>query len=146
MSHPHRWSAALMLLATLGVSACARSEAFDSEAASDEGPAKVEHIKGTDLARVVLTAQAARRLGIRTARVRPDHGDVAIPYSALLYDAEGRAFTYTSPAALTFVRRPITVDRITRRSVLLKAGPRPGTAVVTVGAAELLGVEYGVEE
>jgi hypothetical protein len=146
MPHAPRWSAALMILSALAISACARSEAFDSEAASDEGPAKVEAIKGTDLARVVLTPQAARRLGIRTAPVRPEHGETSIPYSALLYDAEGRAFTYTSPARLTYVRRPLTIDRITRRAVLLKAGPRPGTPVVIVGAAELLGTEYGVEE
>ena len=69
MQHHHRWSAALMLLGAVGISACARSEAFDNEAASDEGPSKVEHVKGSDVARIVLTAQAAGRLGIRTAAV-----------------------------------------------------------------------------
>ena len=64
----------------------------------------------------------------------------------MLYDAEGETFTYTSPSRLTFVRRPIDVARIAGAVALLEAGPPAGTAVVTVGAAELFGTEYGVEE
>jgi hypothetical protein len=146
MQHHHRWSAALVALGALGVSACARSEAFDNEAASDEGPSKVEHVKGSDVARIVLTAQAAGRLGIRTASVADAGGRRSIPYAAVLYDPDGKAFTYTSPARLTYVRRPIDVARIDGAEAVLRAGPPAGTTVVTVGAAELLGTEYGVEE
>ena len=145
MQHHHRWSAALMLLGAVGLG-LRRSEAFDNEAASDEGPSKVEHVKGSDVARIVLTAQAAGRLGIRTAAVTDAGGRREIPYAAVLYDAEGGAFTYTSPSRLTYVRRPIDVARITGAVALLKSGPPAGTPVVTVGAAELLGTEYGVEE
>jgi hypothetical protein len=69
-----------------------------------------------------------------------------IPYAAVIYDAEGHAFTYTSPRPLTFVRAPIRVDRTEGRLAFLAKGPPAGTRVVTVGAQELLGVEYGVEE
>jgi hypothetical protein len=146
MQHPHRWSATLVALGALGISACANSQAFDSEAASDEGPSKVEPVKGSDFAKVTLTAEAARRLGIRTAPVQTAGARTTIPYAAVLYDAEGRAFTYTTTSRLTYLRAPITVQRIDGDEAVLTAGPRAGTAVVTIGAAELLGTEYGVEE
>ena len=69
-----------------------------------------------------------------------------VPFSAVLYDAHGHAFTYTSPKHLVFVRAPIRVASIAGGVATLRSGPPPGTAVVTVGAPELLGTEYGVEE
>jgi hypothetical protein len=120
-----------------------RSDTADDEAsASDREPAQVEPIKGTDLSRVTLSADAAKRLGIRTTAV---DGNV-IPYSAVLYDPEGLTFTYTSPERLVFVRRPISVDHIDRGQAFLSRGPASGTAVVTVGSQELFGTEYEVEE
>jgi hypothetical protein len=120
-----------------------RSDTSDDEAsASDREPAQVEPIKGTGLNRVMLSADAAKRLGIRTTAV---DGNV-IPYAAVLYDPEGHTFTYTSPERLVFVRRPINVDRIDHGRAFLSRGPPSGTAVVTVGSQELFGTEYEVEE
>jgi hypothetical protein len=147
MSPMHRWRAATLLTGTLAIAACGQVSEFDNEAPGDEGAAHVEAVKGSDAARVVLTPRAAQRLGIRTAHIRQGHaGGKLIPYAAILYDAEGRAFTYTNPEPLVFVRRPVTVERIGRSTALASRAPRAGTAVVTVGAAELLGTEYGVEE
>jgi hypothetical protein len=152
MPHSKRWLAASLVLGCLPASACGAASEFDSEAASDEGPAKVEPIKGTDVARVTLTPQAVRRLGVATAPVRLARvargGPLrpVIPYAAVLYDAEGNAFAFTSPQPRVFVRRPITVDYIRNGRAVLKSGPRPGTPVVTVASAELLGTENGVEE
>jgi hypothetical protein len=140
------------VLASLAVSACGRSATFDNEAASDDGPSKVEPVKGTDYARVTLTPKAAERIGLRTEPVRRRRlgpGGAAravIPYAAVMYDAEGHAFTYASVHRLVFIRRPIRISRIDGRVAILSKGPPAGTRVVTVGVAELLGVEYGVEE
>jgi hypothetical protein len=125
-----------------------RSDTAEDEAsASDKEPAQVEPIKGTDLSRVTLTEDAARRLGIETAPVRGSGaGRRVIPYSAVLYDAEGHTFTYTSPERLVFVRREIGVDRIDDGQAYLSNGPPSGSAVVTVGSPELFGTEYEVEE
>ncbi len=162
--HSNRWKpAALLLVAALGlgVSACSRGQAAEEEGGYRD--AKVEAIKGTDLARVTLSQQAAERLGIQTARVKalrvatpgPAAGAGAagkatvrkvIPYAAVLYDESGNTWTFTSPAALTFVRQPIKVDFIEGDRAVLSAGPAVGTTVVTVGAAELLGTELGVGE
>ena len=67
-----------------------------------------------------------------------------IPYSAVLYDARGRSWVYTNPEPLVFVRHPIRIDTIEGDNVLLTEGPAAGTAVVTVGGAELFGTEFGV--
>jgi hypothetical protein len=94
-----------------------------------------------------LTAEAARRLDVQTVAARSDGKRTVIPYAAVLYDPDGRTWTYTSPEQLVFVRKDISVDRIDGDSAILTAGPSPGTAVVTVGADELWGVEYGgIEE
>jgi hypothetical protein len=142
-----RWWAAALVVAATGTSACASSPSFDSEAAGDEGPARVEPMKGTDVQRVILTAQAARRVGIETAPIRAARGhERLVPYAAVMYGAAGDAFVYTNPNGRTYVRRPIAIARIVGNAALVTDGPPSGTAVVTVGAAELLGTEYGVEE
>jgi hypothetical protein len=70
-----------------------------------------------------------------------------IPYAAVLYDSNGETWTYTSPKPLVFVRHDIRVDDIRDDLAVLSAGPPLGTVVVTVGSAELWGIEYGeIEE
>ena len=104
---------------------------------------------------MVLTEQAAERLGIETTAISDSEVQSAggettlrkvVPYSAVLYDVDGGAFVYTSPEPLTFVRAPITVDYIKGDVAVLSDGPSSGTAVVTVGSAELFGAEFEFEE
>jgi hypothetical protein len=64
----------------------------------------------------------------------------------VLYDADGKTFAYTNPKRLVYVRAPITVADIKGNSALLSSGPPVGTTIVTVGAPELYGTEFGVEE
>jgi hypothetical protein len=152
MRRTSRWLLVLMLLlASAALPACGRSAASGGEEDEEEAHAKVEAIPGSDLKRVVITEAAAKALGVRTApvrRVREGDGGRAlvVPYAAVFYDAEGRAFTYTSPAPLTYVRHRIVIDDVRARRAYLTKGPPVGTAVVTVGADELLGVEEGVQE
>jgi hypothetical protein len=139
------------MAAGLATAGCGQATKFDNEAASDAGPSRLVPIKGSDRPEVVLSAQAARRIGIETGKVRTAatralHDPAVIPYAAIVYDAEGHAFAYTTPRPLTFVRTPIRVVRSVGPVAVVEGGPRPGTRVVTVGAQELLGVEYGVEE
>jgi hypothetical protein len=138
---------AVAVVAAVVIALAAGSPSDDTGAAPEAPPATVEPIKGTDLSTVTLSADAARRLGIRTAPVlaRGAHG-AAIPYAAVLYDADGRTYTYTSPKPLVFVRHPIRVIRIQGARALLSSGPPAGTRVVTVGSQELYGSEYDVEE
>jgi len=66
-----------------------------------------------------------------------------VPTSAVLYDAKGKTWVYTNPEPLVFVRHAVSIDYIDGDRAVLLDGPVSGTAVVTVGAAELLGTEYG---
>jgi len=110
------------------------------EGTTANGPAKVEAIEGTEFNRLTLTEKAAERLDIQVAEV----ADNAVPYAALLYELDGGTFVYTNPEPLTFVRAPVVVDRIEGDRVVLVEGPPAGTAVVTVGGAELIGIEFGL--
>lgn len=144
-----RWIVGVLVVVGLAALALSvRSDTAEPQAReNDTPPARVQPIKGTGLSRVTLSAQAARRLGIRTAPVQR-HGRQrkVIPYSAVLYDPDGRTFTYTSPAPLVFVRHAIVVYDIDGRRAFLSSGPPLGTAVATVGSQELFGTEYAVEE
>ncbi len=239
--------AVVLVIACLQLLACGGTSATSSK--SD--PAEVEHIEGTDLSRVILSATAAERLDVQTAPVRDENvvrkrtfggevvpapasevgdgssvwvrlvlsesevnevdmsqpavvfhpgthddggesaftayaveipasdepsgasaelyyvvsgaeaglapGQIAlvevtlfggprkvVPYSAVIYDVQGDTWAYTNPEPLVFVRHSITIDYIERDTAVLLDGPPAGTAVVTVGAAELFGVELGV--
>jgi hypothetical protein len=149
MRHSNRWRpAALLLLAAalaIAVSACSRGQVAEEEAGYRD--ATVEPVKGTDLSRVTLSQQAADRLGIQTVQVRAGtSGHTVIPYAAVLYDETGDTWTFTSPRPLTYLRQHIRIDLIQGEQAILLEGPPVGTAVVTVGAAELLGTELGVGE
>ena len=116
-----------------------------------EEPAHVEAIAGDETRhRITLTERAAERLGIEIAEttVAPGIGSVSVPYSAVIYDAEGTAWTYVSEGPLVFVREAVIVDDVvpndTGGMAVLSQGPAAGTAVVSVGVAELFGAEFEV--
>lgn len=67
-----------------------------------------------------------------------------VPYASVIYDLQGVAWAYTSPAPLTFVRDRISIDYVDGDLAVLSQGPASGTTVVTTGAAELFGTEAGV--
>jgi hypothetical protein len=67
-----------------------------------------------------------------------------VPYSAVIYDADGATWTFVELEPGVFQRAPITIVSVDGANVRLSAGPAPGTEVVTVAAAELVGVEAGI--
>lgn len=103
--------------------------------------ATLEEVEGLEVSRITLTEKAAERLGVTTGAVEAVEGKLQVPYSALIYDANGDTWVYTNPEPLVFVRAPVAVERIEAPTVKLASGPQPGTKIVTVGAAELLGAE-----
>lgn len=118
---------------------------------SDEaGPIRIESFGRSGGNRVVLTEQAAHRLGIETAPARQQLVDrqrrTVVPYSALIYGPNGQAWTYTKLASFTFVRRRVRVEAIDGDTAVTSSGLRPGTRVVTVGGEELFGSEIEFAE
>jgi multidrug efflux pump subunit AcrA (membrane-fusion protein) len=134
----------MVVAGALALPACGASS--ESEDGGSQAPARLEAVAGTDLERVVLTTEAADRIDLQTAPVVVGGapGQVAIPHAAVFYGLSGETWTYASPEALTYVRTPITVDHIDGDLAYLTDGPEPGAEVVTVGAAELYGVETGI--
>jgi hypothetical protein len=107
-------------------------------------PYSLEPVKGTDLNRVKLSDEVARRIDLQTAELRSSGTSKRIPYEALIYNPEGKVFVYTKPKAETYMRAPVTVARVAGNQVVLSSGPPAGTLIVTVGAAELLATEYEI--
>jgi hypothetical protein len=131
----------VLIVAGMSLSACETP----AEEEGEEEAAAVEPIKGTDVNRVTLSKEAAERLGIETVSIQRVGGREVVPDAAVVYDPEGKTFTYSSPKPLTFVRHDITVDHINGSKAVLKKGPPVGTAVVTVGSQELSGLENEYE-
>jgi hypothetical protein len=139
-------AAAGLLVVGLQLSACTQETAEADSGLAE--PAKVEQVEGSEVSRLTLTTKAAERLGIQTKPVLT--GRVAgrqrsiIPYGAILYDANGDTWVYVTSEPLTYVRERVTVAYIEGDQAVLGDGPPEGSAVVTVGAAELYGTETGV--
>ena len=146
MRRSTRHLAALSVLAALAVpmAGCAKIPA--AEEGAGEKAAKVEKADGGQ-SKVILLEEAAKRLGIETAEVTPlPAGRESVPYSAVIYDAEGHSWVFTTGEELSYVKAPITIDRIDGDRAILAEGPPVGTAVVSQGAEELFGVEDGIGE
>jgi multidrug efflux pump subunit AcrA (membrane-fusion protein) len=69
---------------------------------------------------------------------------LVVPYSAVLYDINGGTWVYENTAPGRYVRRRVELSRVHGDQAVLARGPEPETLVVTVGAAELFGTEFGV--
>jgi hypothetical protein len=140
-----RWIVAV----AIGMAALPACRSSSGDHQTLEPPARVETVAGSAFHQVTLSARASERLDIHTDKVVADPANpskLIVPYAAVLYDANGEASAYTNPTSRTFVRARITIDRVDVDRAFLSAGPPAGTDVVTVGAAELLGVESGVGE
>jgi hypothetical protein len=134
MHHRNRLLASVA--AALALSGCTVTQADTPP----EDPAKVEAIPGSEVSKLTLTADAVSRLGIKTEPL-----GTTLPLSAVFYDKDGKTWTFTNPAPGTYIRQPVAIAKVTGQAATLQSGPSPGTAVVTVGGAELLGTEYGVD-
>lgn len=146
MKNSMRWMGVLLMGAGLHFFACQGSHT-ESHA---EHPAEVEHIEGSELSRLTLTERAMQRIDLKTDQVREQAvtGSVSprkiVPYSSLIYDAQGQTWVYTSPQPRTFVRSQVNVDFVKGDIAVLNDGPPAGTVVASVGVAELYGTEFKV--
>jgi uncharacterized iron-regulated membrane protein len=138
--HPGRWVAALAL-AALSLTACAKTGG--EEELGNRG-ATLDSVPGSDIGAVTLTDVAEHRIDLKTVAIEQASGGMSIPYAALLYDPEGKTWTFVKIGDRTFQRQPVTVDHIDGDTAFLKEGPKAGSEIVVVGAAELYGVEEGV--
>jgi RND family efflux transporter MFP subunit len=69
---------------------------------------------------------------------------LVIPDSALVYDIHGQPWVYEDLGENRYARRRVEVARHVGDRAVVSRGIAQGTRVVTVAAAELFGVEFGV--
>lgn len=69
---------------------------------------------------------------------------LVVPSKAILYDVHGGTWVYQFEAEHVFARQRVSVEYVEGDSAVLANGPDPGCLVVTDGAAELFGTEFGV--
>lgn len=138
MTNHRRLRLLLVALVPL-VAACSKADAPES---AYEDPSSFVDVEGTDLREVTFSQRAIERVGVETELVVDRSLEKIIPYSAVLYEADGSTWAYTEIKDRTFVRAPITVREITGDIAVLSDGPSAGTKIVTVGVAELFGVEH----
>ena len=134
-------AAAVCAALVFALPACAQPVAAPAHVG--EAPAKVEKNATTGIAKLTLTENGFKRIDVKTETVAAGAGtDVLLPYAALMYDASGKTWVYANPAPRVYERQAVTVTRVEGGVVTASAGPAVGTAVVTVGAAELFGAEF----
>ncbi|MCU1532230.1 MAG: hypothetical protein JWO49_1801 [Arthrobacter sp.] len=137
-------AAAVCAALVFSLPACAQTAAVTPVSAVGNQPATVEKNASTGIAKLTVTDRAMERLDLKTDTVKPGPSGtgIVLPYAALMYDANGKTWVYTSPSPKVFQRHEVTVSRVEGGIVTATAGPPVGTAVVTVGAAELFGAEF----
>ncbi|MEO5818972.1 MAG: efflux RND transporter periplasmic adaptor subunit [Vicinamibacteraceae bacterium] len=84
-----------------------------------------------------------QRVSVRLPLVAGSQSLVA-PGAAILHDSYGGTWVYEARDAHVFVRRRVSVVDVVGPLAVLDRGPLAGTRVVTTGAAELFGTEFGV--
>ncbi len=85
--------------------------------------------------------------GQRLAVTVPLHSrakSLVVPFKAVLYDIHGGTWVYEQMAEHVYARRRVSVEYVDGDNAILASGPEPGSKVVTDGAVELFGTEFGV--
>ncbi|MCW3005242.1 MAG: hypothetical protein JWQ20_4540 [Conexibacter sp.] len=135
--------AALLVAAGLALAGCGAAQG-----AQDVAPLEVATVdapRDGGPAVITLAERAEARLGIQTTPVTAEATGLLVPYAAVVYDADGSSWAFVRTGPLTYQRAPLSIAGIDGDRVTLTSGPAAGTEVVTVGAAELVGVETGID-
>jgi hypothetical protein len=131
--------AAAGLITVLLVSSCGGT-VTDKYTVSHE-PAHIEEVAGSDHPRIILEAEALKRIALETAPVAKSANLLVVPSAAVFVDPKGKWWVYTNPETGVFVRHEIKIERQAGDLAYLLSGPAAGTKVATVGVPSLYGVE-----
>ncbi len=99
-----------------------------------------------DLYYELANAEGHLRPGERmTVRVKLQGGSQqrVVPWSAVMQDINGGTWVYENTAEHTYVRRRVQVRYVIDDLAVLENGPPVGAKIVTAGAVELYGTEFG---
>lgn len=147
--------AACLVLTSVSLAGCSGlAQAAPNEERPPAAPAQLRPLAGTGRSEVILTADAAKRVGLTTEPIAAAStpagksvvppGRSVIPLAAVLYDKDGKTWVYAVRRPLTYDPVQVVIAHVDGETATLSSGPPVGTQVVTVAGAELLGAEYGV--
>ncbi|MBX3278800.1 MAG: efflux RND transporter periplasmic adaptor subunit [Acidobacteria bacterium] len=83
-----------------------------------------------------------QKMGV-TLSERSTEESLVVPWSAVLHDIHGGTWVYENTAPQQYMRRRVEVRRVVNSLAVLARGPAVGSKVVTAGAAEIFGTEFG---
>lgn len=104
-------------------------------------PGHIEEVAGSDHPRIVIEAEALKRIALETKPVVKSANLLVVPSAAVFVDPKGKWWVYTNPETGVFVRHEIKILRQANDLAYLLSGPAAGTKVATVGVPSLYGVE-----
>jgi cobalt-zinc-cadmium efflux system membrane fusion protein len=83
-----------------------------------------------------------QKMGV-TLFERTAEESLVVPWSAILHDMNGGTWVYENIAPQQYARRRVELRRVVNSMAVLARGPATGTKVVSTGAAEIFGTEFG---
>lgn len=111
------------------------------------GPATSDPLAATsDLFYALQSGEGVVRPGDRVSVRLPMTGaeqSLVVPTAGVVYDLNGGSWIYEATGANTFIRRRIEIRSQSGAKTLIARGIDAGKQVVTDGAAELFGTEFG---
>ena len=112
------------------------------------GPPSANSVAGTVDLFYAVPRGAGLQIGQRVAVALPVRGEVRgirAPVSAVLRDIYGGEWVYVRVAPHAYQRQRIEIEGLSGGQALVTRGLKAGSEVVTAGAAELFGTEFGAK-
>lgn len=78
-----------------------------------------------------------------TLALKSSEESLVVPWSAILHDLNGGTWVYENVSPQVYARRRVEVRLVMDGLAILTRGLAPGVKVVSVGAAEIFGTEFG---
>lgn len=83
-----------------------------------------------------------QKVGV-TLAMKVEEECLVVPWASVLHDVHGGTWVYENTAEHVYTRRAVLVREVVGTLAALERGPAPGTKIVTTGASELFGTEFG---
>ena len=96
-----------------------------------------------ELSNADLSYRPGQKVGV-TLSLKDTKQSLVVPYSSILYDMYGSSWVYLNTEPQVYVRQRVELYHVLDELAVLSRGPAVGAKVVSAGAAELFGTEFGV--
>ena len=96
-----------------------------------------------ELSNAEITYRPGQKVGVGLI-LKELEESLVVPYASILYDMYGSGWVYENTQERVYVRRRVKVHHVLGEYAVLTRGPEVGAQVVTAGAAELFGTEFGI--